>query len=533
MLTFVLCAVVGLSSAEFEGYTPVDTSMSWGIAELNGARFITDCTGGAILRLAPDGSVRARAPAEANGDSTAPRGLCAVGQSLAYADGASREIVFVDPENLSIARRMPAPGPNPQGIAFDGKHLWCADDDEDCLYRMDPRTGEVLGKIPAPSYTPRGIAFEGDKLWVLDSWDLCAYRVDPTTGRVEASVSLPPGRPRALVANDASLLVTLAEKNALVEVPYFESGAYTLSLPVDARLRFACTVRPREGQDAPAGASILVALPRSSIRQSIDNLRPFPQGFSAETDPFGQSVLRWDIPALGPEETFPCGWEADIQVWAIRYHPRPHASSGLPVSVDPAYLRADQYVSIDADPIRALADGLTNLAPLDRLLTLRNRIYEKMSYVRDSRWDPADVVIARGTGSCSEYTSVFAGAARGMGIPVRFAGGSVLRPPEDPANPRLERLDKVWHRWQEVYVDGYGWLPVDSTRDDSSNGPPFRRRNFLAVGPGVLVCSRGPFGEGAALDRDYRRRLLRPEGINAWRVESTALWTLHALTPWT
>jgi len=58
------------------------------------------------------------------------------------------------------------------------------------------------------------------------------------------------------------------------------------------------------------------------------------------------------------------------------------------------------------------------------LLALRNRILERMSYVRDSRWKPADVCLERGTGSCSEYTCIFAGAARGMGMPVRFVGGT-------------------------------------------------------------------------------------------------------------
>ncbi len=116
---------------------------------------------------------------------------------------------------------------------------------------------------------------------------------------------------------------------------------------------------------------------------------------------------------------------------------------------------------------------------------------------------------------------------------MRFAGATMLRPPEDRDKPSMERLVTVWHRWQETHVDGWGWLPVDATRDDSSAGPPFRRRNFLAIGPGVLVCSRGPFGDGTALGRDYRRRLVRPEGLDRWKLEATALWRLRALTPWT
>ncbi len=503
--------------------------MCWGIAELDGCRFVTDCTGGELLRLGHGG----RMTTAANGQPSAPRGLCAAGGLLAYADGASRTIVFVDPHRMRVLRSIAAPGPNPQGLAFDGRHLWCADDDEDCLYRLDPETGQTRGEMPAPSYTPRGMTFSRGKLWVLDSWDLCAYRVDPNTGHVEASVALPPGRPRALLANNGSLLVTLADKNALVEVPYFEARGYTISLPTDAHITVSCDVRPRGEEAAPAGARMLVGVPTNTIRQSIENLKPFPDGFSHRTDEFGQRVVAWEVPSLDSGETFACGWEADVRVWAIRHHPRPYMSSGANIRIDPAYLRDDNYVKTGSEAVRALADGLADLDPLSGLLALRNRILERMSYVRDSRWDPADVSLERGTGSCSEYTCIFAGAARGMGMPVRFVGGTILRPPANTEHPTFERLDTIWHRWQEIYVDGYGWLPVDSSRDDNAQGPPFRRRNFLAIGPGVLVCSRGPFGEGTALGRDYRRRLVAPEGLDRWRLEAKALWRLKALRPWT
>ena len=533
-MVFALLAYAAVCSAELEDYTPIDTRMCWGIAELDGSRFVTDCAGAEVLRLDSNGAILARMSTALNEQPSAPRGLCAVGGSLAYADGASGTIVFVDPQDMRIVRSVQAPGPNPQGLAFDGQFLWCADDDRDCLYRLDAKSAKVLAEVAAPSYTPRGMTWSADTLWVLDSWDLCAYRVDPSTGAVEASVYLPPGRPRALLASAGRLLVTLADKNALVDLPYVEGPGYILSLPVEAHVTATCTVRPRGDEKAPGGARLLVAIPPTTIRQSVENLTPFPNGCSPETDDFGQSVFVWDVPALDRGRSFSCGWEADVRVWAIRYHPRPCIASEANGAIDSAYLRGDQYVTMDAPAVRALADGLTGLEPLRCLLALRDRIFERMSYKLDGTWDPADVCLERGTGSCSEYTCIFAGAARGMGIPVRFAGATMLRPPQDPNQPSLERLDTVWHRWQEAHVEGYGWLPIDSTRDDYAQGPPFRRRDFLAVGPGVLVCSRGPLGEGTALGVDYRRRLVQPEGQkNAWRIDAAALWRLQALTPWT
>jgi transglutaminase-like putative cysteine protease len=74
-------------------------------------------------------------------------------------------------------------------------------------------------------------------------------------------------------------------------------------------------------------------------------------------------------------------------------------------------------------------------------------------------WDTAPNVLKRGTGSCSEYSFVFMAMARGAGIPTRFCAGVCERGDE-------ASMDYIFHRWTEVYLPNYGWVPVDAEAGD-------------------------------------------------------------------
>ena len=74
-------------------------------------------------------------------------------------------------------------------------------------------------------------------------------------------------------------------------------------------------------------------------------------------------------------------------------------------------------------------------------------------------WNIAPTVIDRGSGSCSEYTFVFIAMCRAAGIPARYTGALVIR--GDDAS-----TDEVFHRWAEVYLPGYGWVPYDVQAGD-------------------------------------------------------------------
>jgi hypothetical protein len=509
----------------------VEAKTAWGIAELNEQLFVTDCAAASLLGLHTDGSVISSMRTGESEKASRPRGLCVVGELLAYVDELTRRIIYVDATSMTARGQIPAPGPRPMGLAFDGAALWCADHKEGRLYRLDARTGRVMGYLPAPGHAPHALDWSEGKLWVQDALDHCAYRVDPATGAVEASVALPGKLPRGILVRPGALLVVMAGKNDVVEAAYREDDGCTVSLPIEAHVRLECEVKPRGKGGAPGGARCVVAIPPESPRQQIENLKFFPEGHKTIEDAHGQQYAEWEVPALEEGGQVVVGWEADVQVWAMRFGFVPRGRD-VPAPIDAAYLASSHYITTGAPEIQELTAGLKALHPIPGLLALRDRILERMSYKLEGGWDPADKVLARGTGSCSEYTFVLVSAGRSMGLPMRFAGGAVLQGPKDARKPQLERIDTVAHRWAEAFVEGAGWLPVDANRDDRKS-PPFSRANFLALPNRTLVCSRTPLCENATMGTRYRAQLLRPRGSNHWHYGIKAIWTLKDIRPWT
>lgn len=97
------------------------------------------------------------------------------------------------------------------------------------------------------------------------------------------------------------------------------------------------------------------------------------------------------------------------------------------------------------------------------------------------------------------YCVYFASAAvlmyRSMGIPARYVGGYAIGGEDftsseetrgssmrDWKNPeqvlqRIEVTDAKAHAWVEVYIDGFGWYPVEVTTSDSEDTPPEEEDN--------------------------------------------------------
>ena len=67
-------------------------------------------------------------------------------------------------------------------------------------------------------------------------------------------------------------------------------------------------------------------------------------------------------------------------------------------------------------------------------------------------------------GYCVHYASALTALLQAKGIPARFVIGYALMVGE--ADTWVEVTDKSAHAWTEVYVDGWGWVPVEATGGD-------------------------------------------------------------------
>lgn len=72
-------------------------------------------------------------------------------------------------------------------------------------------------------------------------------------------------------------------------------------------------------------------------------------------------------------------------------------------------------------------------------------------------------------GSCSHFASAAALMCRYAGIPARYVEGYIIKPGDFPAAAQtgsvasVDVTDARGHAWVEIYIDGFGWYPMEFT----------------------------------------------------------------------
>lgn len=72
-------------------------------------------------------------------------------------------------------------------------------------------------------------------------------------------------------------------------------------------------------------------------------------------------------------------------------------------------------------------------------------------------------------GSCSHFASTAAIMCRYAGIPARYVEGYIIKPKDFPYGTQtgqsatVDITDTRGHAWVEIYIDGFGWYPVEFT----------------------------------------------------------------------
>jgi len=490
-------------------------------------------------------------------------GLAFDGQKIWVADHGLDALLAVDPKTGRLVGRLPSPGYRPAGLAFDGQQLWNVDVMEAKLYRLRPTDGLVTRVIPSPVAVPQALAWDGAALWVSDDATHAIHRVEPLDGTTIAEVPFPGASVSGLAHDGRYLWVAdrLADMLYAVDPPSGEvvaslaaPGPYTSGLGFDGHQLVAVDYQtdrislvvtdddepvyredPREdwvvftnqvrnfGPDALPSVNVHLAVP--AARQSQDLL----SGPSFEPAPAAIKTDRWDQPvahfrfsdlAAGARATV--RMKARVRAWTVHHVVYPHKVSGLwkiPAEIRRRYLADEPKYSIDHPVIqKAVAEAVGDEK---RPYWIARKIYafvhEKMHYEMVGGWDVAPKVLKRGSGSCSEYSFVFIAMCRAAGLPARYVGALVIR--RDDAS-----YDDVFHRWVEVYLPPYGWVPVDPSRGDKKSQAE-RADAFGTVTGDFLITTVGGGGSDL-LDWNYNANLRYTcKGRCKVEVESIAEWS--------
>jgi len=251
--------------------------------------------------------------------------------------------------------------------------------------------------------------------------------------------------------------------------------------------------------EVPARAvELRLPLPVDTAWQNVSPLRFAPVPALVAVDKWGRRLGLWRG-ALAPRRRLTVRWacRAVLQPGRVDL-----TDAGKPADRRPPrgirelYLRDGVKYGLRTEVVRSAAEackpGDESYAEL--LGRVFDAVVDRIVYKRDPWWSPAPTVLARGTGSCSEYTFTFVALCRSLGIPARYVGG--MRTVTD--GPLY--IDSIWHRWSEAWVSGHGWVPFDPTRSD---GQGRHRRYFAAQPQNVLQMCAGDGGPDSIVDWHY------------------------------
>lgn len=286
-----------------------------------------------------------------------------------------------------------------------------------------------------------------------------------------------------------SLAVTCAVIATLAAAPAAPGG--DPGAAATRTFRFTYTVAVR---DIPAGArrlSIWVPVPETDPHQEVLDLvvrSPLEYSFTREHR-YGNRLLH-----LAADAPLPDSIDLRLEAVVARRAYRVLGAKSRPAENDrpaPRDLGPDALVPIDGE-IAAAAREATKGArtPLEKARAIYEYVTSTMRYDKSGQgWGRGDALRACDVrrGNCTDFHSLIIGMARSCKIPARFVIGFPL--PED----RKQGAIPGYHCWAEMYVEGIGWLPVDSS---AASKHPDKRGAFF----GGLDANRVEFTRGRDLE---------------------------------
>ena len=130
---------------------------------------------------------------------------------------------------------------------------------------------------------------------------------------------------------------------------------------------------------------------------------------------------------------------------------------------DAKYLLSEKYIETDNPRIVALADSLKAATETETVKNIMTFLAKTLTYDTGEHYtrQGAIATLTKGSGLCNDYADLMIALCRANGIPARLSGGYLFNRDYIPGWDN----DK-WHVWVDVYLNEYGWVPFDPTRNE-------------------------------------------------------------------
>lgn len=398
------------------------------------------------------------------------------------------------------------------GVAVWRSTIYVTSQKAGYIFIFDSTTGRQITKFYAPGVGVENITVRAEELWVCDRTEQTVYCLDRATGEIKYSVLTPFECPTGLAfclnsqTNQTTLYVAYASEEPYIrdnpnmdpsyELTYRDrtfihplhfhynpDGRYALSNGYLIEMSYVEELSPLEEVELEQ-IEWRIAMPAETDRQKLVHIEPIGLPFSEELQD-GQRVAVFKFDRLNPGDRHLFGWKAILEVRGIKYRFTPKDIEKLPElspEFQQRYLVDDDELAMDSSVVRRAAKEAigteTNL--LRKMYSIRNYVYDQLSYGIKPHIDAPDVVLERGIGSCGEYVGVLLALMRLNGIACRTIGR--YKCPSYAEHQRVPLQPDFNHVWLEFFLPGLNlWLPMESNPDDVVEQGPYPSRFFMGL----------------------------------------------------
>jgi len=394
---------------------PLPCRYPWGIAKDAGGLWISDRENNRILHY---DMKKKRVDFVLTEVETDASGLAWDGESLWAASGSN--FLELDPTDGTERQTFAGPGRDTTGIFFDGKYFWLSERVGNQIV-CATTAGEIFGVLPAPGPYAAGICRQGDTLWVLDFEERKLYALD----------------------------IAPTKKPFYLGEPYQRQVHFTHALT-------------NNGPSDDVTARIYVCVGQDGLHQKLLTPCVFsPGNITFISDRWDQKfgVLQGQVPVL---KSLEIGYKVTIETRDLNYFILPEwvePLDNIPAEVRKKYLVDGHKLKLNDPYIKKLVKEIVGdeTNPFRMAFKIHKYLHLNMEYKMTGGWNAAPTILKRGSGSCSEFTFSFIALARAAGLPARYEAGLVVRGDDGS-------IDRVYHRWAQVYLPPFGWVPVDPSR---------------------------------------------------------------------
>jgi hypothetical protein len=411
--------------------------------------------------------------------------LCSDGKFLWSLDTWQKKLQgFAVKKREGKLRLQPEPGKvlslpwaNPAAVTFANGNFYILDSMHKKIFVIGT-TGETKGGFPVPSETVTDMAYDGKYFWAVDGKRKTAYMFEEH-GVIVLRLPLP-FAPAGIAHDGESLWISSAGKNnALYQLRLNDKQKYTRGKWMDAEVRFSIR----------GPGACYIALPEDSNRQKVAGKITLLETSEIVADNWKQKAAKFS----GKGQ-----WKLRVRLFRIRYNIIPERVgkfSEIPKEIHDAYTIDGDMLKLTSEPLKEAKQEVEKL--IKKWKKERNPYWvarcayeyliQKVHYERIPGWIDAPTLLARGTGTCSPISFAYVAICRALGLPARFSAGTRYRG-KDPC------IDQEFHRWCEVYLPNFGWVPVDPSATGKSPSPHTAITRWGYVPETDLVMTRGGGG---------------------------------------